>query len=260
VTADPPEISADRHNREIHENLARWRQKPLLRDAYRDFYRLLARHLTREVPGATLELGSGIGAIKEVIPDCTTSDVFPNPWLDRCENAYRLSMPTASVANLILFDVWHHLEFPGTALTEIERVVAPGGRLLVFDPDMSWFGRILYGLFHHEPLGWKRPLTWDAPPNADLLHSRYFAAQASAHRVFVRDEAPLWKSRWSVVARHRMASFAYAATGGFRGPQLYPARAAAALRLSDRLLSRLPEIFSTRLLIVLERKAGADLG
>jgi hypothetical protein len=48
-----------------------------------------------------------------VIPECVTTDIFPNPWLDRVENAYALNFADASVGNLILFDVFHHLEFPG---------------------------------------------------------------------------------------------------------------------------------------------------
>jgi len=233
-----------------------WQRKPALREVYRGFHQLLAGYFTRTVAGASLELGSGIGAIKEVVPDCVTSDIFANPWLDRQENAYGLSYSDGSVANLVLFDVWHHLQYPGTALAEFARVLAPGGRVLIFDPDMSLVGRILYGLFHHEPVGWSRALTWKAPPDVDLARPPYFAAQASAHRIFIRREETAWQQDWTLVACRRLASFTYAATGGFRGPQLYPSSLVRALRSADRFLSLLPGIFSNRILVVLERKPG----
>ena len=251
-------IPASRHDREIHENLAAWRGKPALRSAYRDFHRRLAKHLAAGGAGVTLEIGSGLGSIKETLPECVTSDIFPNPWLDRQENAYALSYENGAVANLILFDVWHHLQYPGTALAEFARVVRPGGRLLIFDPDMSLTGRMLYRAFHHEPLGWDEPVTWKAPSDFDPVRAPYFAAQAAAHRIFVRDENSEWQKDWTLAALERLVSFAYAASGGYRGPQLYPPVLAGPIRAVDRLLSFFPGIFSQRLLVVLERAAGAS--
>ena len=36
-------------------------------------------------------------------------------------------LPTERWSNLILFDVWHHLEYPGSAMAEFARVLAPKG-------------------------------------------------------------------------------------------------------------------------------------
>ena len=80
---------------------------------YSQFYREIARGLNPAVPGLIVELGSGMGNVKEHIPQCITTDIFPNPWLDRVENAYHLSFGQGEVSNLILFDVWHHLSTLG---------------------------------------------------------------------------------------------------------------------------------------------------
>jgi hypothetical protein len=76
------------HNIEIAENRDHWNRKPLLRRVYRPFYTDIARRVDRSRPGLLVELGSGMGNTKEHMPDCITTDVFPNPWLDRVENAY----------------------------------------------------------------------------------------------------------------------------------------------------------------------------
>ena len=45
-----------------------------LRRIYREWFALLASRLAR-VPGATVELGSGIGQLREFVPNLETTDV-----------------------------------------------------------------------------------------------------------------------------------------------------------------------------------------
>jgi SAM-dependent methyltransferase len=241
------------HDVEIQGNRHAWQRKPLLRSVYRGFHELIASRLDRSIAGLIVELGSGMGSIKEVIPDCVTTDLFPNPWLDRQENAYTLTFADGSVSNLILFDVWHHLRYPGTALIEFQRVLAPGGRVIVFDPAMSWTGRVVYGLFHHEPLGMNLAVSWDAPAGFKAGDSDYFAAQAAATRLFWRREAPSRLAGWEVVEATPLPSFEYFATGGFSGPQLGGAGIFGVWRWLDRSLRRWPNLFAARLLVVLKR-------
>lgn|SRR5665213_1209343 len=242
------------HDVEIQGNRQAWERKPLLRAVYRGFHEQIASRVDRSVPGLVVELGSGMGSIKEVIPDCVTTDLFPNPWLDRQENAYRLGFADGSVSNLILFDVWHHLRYPGTALAEFHRVLAPGGRVIVFDPAISVAGKVIYGLFHHEPIGMALPITWDAPEGFKPGDADYFAAQGSATRVFLRREAPERLAGWEIAEATPLPSFEYFATGGFSGPQMGGAGLFRLWRAMDRLLARWPNIFAARLLVVLKKQ------
>src|SRR4029077_11886523 len=105
-------LTENQHLIEIRRNREAWQKKTVLHQAYAVLYRLICAQLS-PVEGSTVELGSGIGALKEFLANCVTTDIFPNPWLDRVENAYGLSFADASVSNLILFDVFHHLQWPG---------------------------------------------------------------------------------------------------------------------------------------------------
>ncbi len=245
-------VDLEQHNIEIFENRELWKKKPLLRRVYRQFYREIARRLNPNLPGLIVELGSGMGNIKEQCPQCITSDIFPNPWLDRVENAYRLSFGDGEVSHLILFDVWHHLRYPGMALQEFSRVLAPGGRIIVFDPAMGLIGRFVFGHFHHEPLGLEEEIEWNAPDGFSGREPEYYAAQGNASRVFGSAAFNEQLRMWRIAEIKYFSGLAYVASGGFRRPQLYPERLWPFLNLIDSVFSRFPTIAS-RMLVVLER-------
>lgn len=244
----------ERHAQEIALNRRYWDTKPLLRSCYHSFYRALKSGCNQNTGLPTLELGSGIGAIKEVIPECITSDIFDHSWLDRRESAYSAGFPDASLGNVILFDVFHHLEFPGTALAEMARVVTPGGRLLIFEPDMSLLGRVVYGIFHPEPLGFGKVITWSAPDRNRAESGGYYAAQGNATRIFRHKEFDAWETNWKMLEMQRIVSLRYFGSGGFAGPQLLPSIFEIPLKALEKALTLIPSLFSARLLLILERK------
>lgn len=245
--------SIEQHNHEIHENAEAWKKKPLLRKIYLKFYKEIQAELNGNLKGLNVELGSGMGNVKEVIPDCITTDLFPNPWLDQVENAYALTFDDNSVANLILFDVWHHLQFPGTAMKEFARVLKPGGRVILFEPAMGALGKLVYGLFHHEPLGLKLPIELFAPPDFDSAKQTYYAAQGNCWRLFRDGVVPSRLKGWRVQNTQFLSAISYVGSGGFSGPQLYPGSILPAVEALDDLLSHLPLLFATRMLVSLEQ-------
>lgn len=247
-------LPIEQHDLEIHGNAAAWQRKKLLRDVYRGFYEAIAQAALPAEAGFTVELGSGLGNIKTVLPHCITTDIFANPWLDRVENAYHLSFEASQLGNLILFDVWHHLEHPGTALAEFARVLRPGGRLILFEPAMSWLGRMVYGLCHHEPLGLGADVQWHAPATFDAGEQRYYAAQGNCWRTFVGGEFDSELSAWHRVAVKRLSALSYIGSGGFRGPQLYPDALGGIIGAAEKILDWAPSLFATRMLVVLEKR------
>lgn len=246
--------SLEQHNTEIHLNQASWDEKPLLRSIYRDFYRRIADAALPPSAGLVVELGSGIGGIRDVLPHCIRTDLFQNPHIDQVENAYALSFKDQTVGTLILFDVFHHLQYPGAAFREFERVLVPGGRVIIFDPCVSLLGLLVYGALHHEPLGLRAPITWDPRTTWKPDEHSYYAAQGNAYRVFFGSERHHITDAWEVVSRARLSALSYVLSGGYSRPQMYPSSLYPVMRLVDRVLDGAPLVFATRLMVVLQRR------
>jgi SAM-dependent methyltransferase len=249
---DKPNI--EQHNIEIRKNLESWEKKPVLREIYKSFYRNIHTYI-RKHPGAHIvELGSGIGNIKTVIPEAICTDIFRNPWIDQVENAYSLSFEDNSVSDLILFDVFHHFEYPGYALAEFYRVLVPGGRVIIFDPSVSALGMLVYGAFHHEPVAWMKKIKWLPDESIDPWKMDYYAAQGNAQRVFFGKAFRNHLGDWNVVEKKKYSALSYVLSGGYSKPQLFPSSRLETIRKAESLLDKIPSLFSTRLLVVLEKK------
>lgn len=249
----PDYSAAEQHNREINENRSAWRQKRVLRLAYGALYEAIRGQIDPALCEPIVELGSGMGNIKEFVPQCITTDIFPNAEVDLVENAYALNFDDSSLGHLILFDVWHHIEFPANALAEFRRVLVPGGRVILLEPSMSPVGRFVYGRFHHEPLGFETEFPREVRGLDLKRDTRYFAAQSSCHRLIKKKELPELLDGWETVTIREIPAFAYLASGGFRGPALYPQALYPIVRGIDRICSLCPGMFSARLLCTLKK-------
>jgi SAM-dependent methyltransferase len=238
----------EQHQAEIRENLASWRNRPLLQEIYAGFYRRILSCVDPSIPGQIVEVGSGIGNLKAHLPAALATDLFPNPWLDLVCDGYELPFQDGSLSHLVLFDVFHHLRAPNAFLKEARRALGNAGRLILFEPFISLGSLPAYGLFHHEPVGWGRKLDL----SATLPRPRdYYAAQGNATRLFFRREIPGWPGGWKVVRAEAFSCFHYLLSGGYSKRALYPGRCIALLQSVDNCLSRFPRLFGGRCLIAL---------
>jgi SAM-dependent methyltransferase len=234
------------HQTEIQRNLQAWQNKPLLRRLYAGFYERIVALLDANVPGRIVEIGSGVGNLKSRLPSAISTDLFANPWLDVVCDGYELPFVSGSLSHLILFDVFHHLRAPNTFLREARRVLTREGRLILFEPYISWSSFPVYALFHHEPVAWRSPIDFaEALPRP----RDYYAAQGNATRLFFRSEGRGWPQGWTVFYAEAFASFSYLLSGGFSKPALYPTGSLSALARLDQALSHWPGLFGARCLV-----------
>jgi SAM-dependent methyltransferase len=239
-----------RHQDEIARNLEHWENKPLLRMVYADFYNIIKSNFSPSLPGRILEIGSGIGKSREFINDIICSDLFPNRWIDIVCSAYHIPFNNNALSHIVLFDVFHHLEYPMAFLNEARRTLVNGGRLIIFEPYISVVGWIVYGILHPEPIGWRKVINLSKTlPNK----IGYYAAQGDATRLFFKSKLPDLENNWEILNLERLSCFSYIFSGGYSKPALYPAFFYPVLKRLDAVLSRFPEIFAARCLVVLKK-------
>ena len=167
-----------------------WQTKPVLRVIYTHYYREM---IARCCLGKTLEVGGGSGNLKSYLADVVTSDIQPMAWLDVVADAHYLPFTAESFDNIVLFDVLHHLQRPRLFLLEAERILRPGGRLVVLEPAITPLSWLLYKLLHDEPVRMSEdPLT---PGSLDPTRDPFDANQAEFQPFFSDAIGRLWPRR-----------------------------------------------------------------
>jgi SAM-dependent methyltransferase len=237
----------------LEEQEQAWRERPLLRLVYGEWYRALVERMS-PVAGRSIELGSGIGRLRDYAGDrVVLTDVERTKWAEQRVDALHLPDANGSLANILMLDVFHHLADPARFLDEATRALRPGGRVLMVEPYCSPVSTFFYRRFHHErtDLG-ADPFAPDEATAAAPLESN----QARPTLVFYRHRAEL-ERRWpslAFVEERRLAFVTYPLTGGFSRRPLVPSSFYAPLRVLERGLRPVASLLAFRCLVVLERR------
>ena len=112
------------HRRIIQKN-------PFLRNIYVDFYRQFAEAVGDSAGKLLVEIGSGGGFIKEVIPNVVTSDILELVNVDQVFAAGNMPFDEASVDAFFMFDVLHHVAEPRGFFKEALRCLKVGGKVVM---------------------------------------------------------------------------------------------------------------------------------
>jgi len=210
IDLDAPESTA------LHAKIIR--RKLFLRRLYQDFYGEFRRRTADVPPGLSVEIGSGGGGAKEVLPGVKTSDVFFLPGLDLCLHGEQMPFKKDSVSGFLLLNVFHHLKDPFVFLHEVIRCLKPGGKAVMIEPANSAWGRFVYTHLHHEPFDpagdWR--LTKQGPLSS--------ANGALPWIVFCRDQAKFRRHFPSLLMKEMVyhTPFLYLLSGGVSKRQLVP--------------------------------------
>lgn len=124
--------------------------KPFLRQLYAEWY----SEICDVIPAGdapVLELGSGGGFLKEILPGLVTSDVFRIPDLSLVLDGTALPFRPASLRGIAMTEVLHHIPDAGAFLREAARCLQPGGVVVMIEPWVTPWSRFVWGPLHHEP-------------------------------------------------------------------------------------------------------------
>jgi SAM-dependent methyltransferase len=234
-----------------------WNRKPVLREIYGDIYQRIA---SERVTGLTIEVGGGSGWMAEFQPEALRFDVVYQPWLNFVADAQDLPIADASVSNLVMVDVLHHIDRPARFLREAARVLRPGGRLICVEPGLTPVSTLFYRFFHEERLDTTEDVL--LTENSPYSKEPYDGNQAIPTLLFERRQAAVaaMLPELELKRLQKFSLLAYPLSGGYKPWSLINAPLAQLLlKLENRVEATLGGIFAFRLLAVLEKKAKAGL-
>jgi hypothetical protein len=122
------------------------------------------------------------------------------------------------------------------------------------EPGISALGYIVFGLLHPEPIGTAKQIQWFLPEGWSPDKIDYYSGQGNATRIFVQKYFASDLIDWKIIEVKRIPALAYAASGGYSGPQLYPTCAYPLVKSLEKLMQPFPALFATRLMVVLEKR------
>lgn len=225
-------------------------RKPGLAALYREWYLLQQQHLA-DIQGEILELGSGAGFIKDVMPMVHTTELIPCEGVDLSLNALDVGARfTDSLSNLLMVNVFHHICDSMAFLKSASTALKPGGRLIMVEPWLNRWSKLCYRLVGHEPLDPYQE-GWSFPSTDPLFDSN----QAQPWIVFQRDQQKFKDAfpEFRILTLQPLMPFAYVLSGGHSVSWGLPARGMKLCRsLERRLFDRRMGMFA---FIVVEKSA-----
>lgn len=222
---------------------ARIRSKPFLKAFYLEVYAKYADVLRRcPADGQAIELGSGAGFVKELMPFVITSDVLSYSGVDQVIDAMKLPFPDRSLRAILMLNVFHHIADVARFLAEAERCLKPGGRIFMLDQNVGWINRWILKYAHHEPFE-PKARDWAFPSTGPLSG----ANGALATVVFKRD-LDKFQNAYPGLKLVRFAPHSplrYWVSGGLKTWSASPGWAFSAWTLVDRALTALSPNFGS---------------
>ena len=224
--------------------------KPFLKKLYEEWYNVFKKKLQNVPSGKMVEIGSGAGFIKEILPDVITSDIMKLSTCDMVFSAEDMPFKDGELSAILMIDVLHHIPKPALFLKEAERTLKPGGKVIMTEPANSSFGHFIYTRFHHEPFNPKG--NWEIPSTGPLSG----ANGALPWIIFERDREQFEKEfpglKIEKIKYH--TPMRYLISGGVSMRTLVPNWSFGFFRLVENLLSPVSKYFSMFMTIELTRK------
>ncbi len=213
--------------------------KPFLRSIYDEWYSLLSNELPAG-EGPVLELGSGAGYCERFIPNLITSEIFSCSRAKIVVDAQKMPFADGSLRSIVMTNVLHHMAHVESFFAEAARCLRKNGKVLMIEPWVSPWSRLVYTRLHHEPFH-PDATDWSFSSTGPLSGSN----SAMPWIVFVRDrhKFELLFPKPTVERIRPFLPFRYLVSGGVGLRSLMPGFMHAAWARLERLLeSQMPRV------------------
>jgi SAM-dependent methyltransferase len=242
----------DPRSTELRRSLIR--NKSFLRQIYEEWYEAIAALLPLD-KDPVLELGSGGGFLVEFIPELITSEVFYSRHVKVVLDGSGLPFVSESLRGIVMTDVLHHLPQPRRFFAEASRCVRSDGLVILIEPWVTSWSRLVYSKLHHEPFS-PEAAEWTFPRRGPLSG----ANSALPWIIFERDRTRFEREfpQWQIYTIKPFMPFRYLLSGGVSLRSFVPNWSFPLWRNIENLLQPWMRHLAMFALVVLAKKGEVD--
>lgn len=223
-------------------------RKKSLNTLYRYFYREQLKYFGKKQ--IVLEIGSGGGFLKNISKNIITSDVVSGKGIDKTFSAEKIPLKSSSVDGIVMLNVFHHIKNSEKALTEFQRVLKKGGKVVMIEPWNSTWGRFVYRNFHHEVFDPKQR-SWNINGKGRMSDANGAVPWIIFERDYSKFKHKYPKLKLISIKSH--TPFSYLLTGGVSHHSIIPDFLTLKIKLFEDLLSNIFPSFSMFATIVIQK-------
>jgi SAM-dependent methyltransferase len=243
------EFDLDDPNRTIeHGQIIK--SKPFLKKLYKEWYSNFEDVVSLLPEGKMIEIGSGGGFLKEIMPQVITSDILPLPDCDMCFSAEHLPFKNEELSAIFMVNVLHHIPDVKKFFSEAELKLKKGGMIVMVETAYTPFSKFIYKNFHHEPFE-PNVEDWKLPAGGPMSISN----QALPSVIFERDRKIFERTfpHLKIEGIKHHTPFRYILSGGVSRKTLVPDWTFSFLKLIENLLSPFSKLTSLFFTVTLRK-------
>lgn len=230
-----------------------WQDKKILQRIYQRWYEQILKECSPY--GPTLEIGGGGGNFKTFLPEVICSDYTLCPWLDLNLDGHHLPFRSASLGNIVMIDVIHHLTKPLLFIEEARRVLKTQGRLILLEPCITPGSYLIYNFLHQEDVDFSQDVFSGESWVSEEEKQPFDGNMAIPTQMFIKNSKKfndLFKD-FKIVHKKYSDYLVYPLSGGFEHPSLIPNSMVPLFSVLEKILQPLGFLFAFRMLVVLEK-------
>ena len=249
INVDDPRL-IDIHNIILSE-------KKILKSAFNHFYDVLLKCKKKYITGSgiEIELGAGVGFLKEKRKNIIATDIRKSKKIDKFLNAQKMNLNANSVSTIYAINVFHHLSDPNLFFSEAIRVLAEGGGVILIEPHNGFSSSLIHKHLHKNEKFDVHQKSWS---NHKIKGPLSGANQALSYIIFERDKEKfigLYGGELEIRFKGYINNYLrYFFSGGLNFRQLSPNFLLPLLRLIELLLIPFSRFLSLHEVIVLVKK------
>jgi len=233
-------------------------EKKMLKSCYSDFY-IKMLNTEKEFKKKTsnnnlrIELGSGVGFIKDYDKTIITSDVIYNEFTDKIIDANQIPYGRNQIDSIFGIFCFHHFKDPFNFLKDLEVKLKSGGVCILIEPYYGVLAKVIYKSIHKsEYFDQNEPFDFKIENKTAMEQ----ANQALSYIYFVKNREKLQKFFPNLEIVHTSIFGNYLRfilSGGLNFRKILPDFLIGFIKIIEKFLSPLKKILGVHYMIVIKK-------